>query len=107
MPAAHCRSHPQSVVSLAKVVVSEIERDRSFKVFEFLAESVGQASKTAAMHPESVILLFNVAGSDAIHVRQHLAIHSPKRYTYFITNQMDAASLGLAIRDCKKRGFTL
>jgi hypothetical protein len=28
-----------------------------------------------------------------------------KGYTYFIINQMDAASLGLAIRDCKERGF--
>ena len=55
----HCRSHTQSLVRFAEVVISEIQRNRSLKVFQFLAESVSQAGKTAAVHPEGVILLLS------------------------------------------------
>jgi hypothetical protein len=30
------------------------------KVFDFLNERIGQAGKSAAMHPERVVLLLNV-----------------------------------------------
>ena len=56
----HCGSHFQSLVSFHKVVIREIESNRSFKVFKLFAESIGQTSQAAAMHPQRVILLFNV-----------------------------------------------
>ena len=52
-----------------EIVISETERNRSFKVFQFLAESISQPSETAAMHTERVILLFNVRRGNAIHIR--------------------------------------
>src|SRR5437016_4668200 len=64
----HCRGHSQRTMRLAEVVIREVERDRSFKVLKLLAESVCQASKTAAVHPERVILLLDVAGCDSAHV---------------------------------------
>ena len=37
----HCRSHPQRTMRFAEIVIREIERDRRFKIFQFLAECVG------------------------------------------------------------------
>src|SRR5205807_335592 len=64
----HCRGHSQRTMRLAEVVIREVERDRSFKVFKLLAESVGQPCESAAVHPERVILLLDVAGCDSAHV---------------------------------------
>src|SRR5439155_21849130 len=63
-----CRSHSQRTMRLAEVVIREVERDRSFKVLKLLAESVCQASKASAVHPERVILLLDVAGCDSAYV---------------------------------------
>ena len=44
-------------MNLAEIIVSEIERDRSSKVFKLFAERVGQAGKPSAVHPQRVIPL--------------------------------------------------
>ena len=36
----HCRGHLQSLVRFAEVVIREIERNRSLKVFKLFAERV-------------------------------------------------------------------
>ena len=45
----------------AEVVIREIQRDRSFKVFNLFAESVREARQSAAVHPQCVILFFGIA----------------------------------------------
>ena len=60
-----CGRHADRAVCFAEVVISEVERDRSLKVFNLLAERVGQAGERAAVHPQSMILLLNVTGRDA------------------------------------------
>ena len=45
-----CWLHAQRLVCFAKVVISEIERDRSFKVFKLFAESVCKTREAAAVH---------------------------------------------------------
>jgi hypothetical protein len=61
----HCRTHADCSVSFHEVVICEIKRNRSFKVFNLFAESVrDEPSQTAAMHPQRVILLFNVGCCD-------------------------------------------
>src|SRR5208282_4248085 len=62
-------SHADGAIGFAEVVIREIEGNRSLKVFKLLAESVRQAREPAAMHPQRVILFFNVAGGDAANVR--------------------------------------
>jgi hypothetical protein len=63
----HCWRHPQSLVSFAEIVIREIQRDRSLKVFKLFAECVRETSQTAAVHPKRVILLFNVARRNPAH----------------------------------------
>ena len=66
----HCGTHFQGTVSLNEIVISEIQRDRSFKIFNLFAESVRKAGKAAAMYPQCVILLFNVARGNPVNVRR-------------------------------------
>ena len=56
----HCGRHADCVVRFHEIVIREIQRDRSFKVFKLLAESVREPGQAAAVHPQRVILLFNV-----------------------------------------------
>ena len=56
---SHCRSHAQSLVRFAEIIVSKIQRDRSFKVLKLFAESIGQPRETAAVHPQRVILFLD------------------------------------------------
>ena len=56
----HCWRHADCQMRFHEIVIREIQRDRSFKVFKLLAESVCQARQTAAVHTQRVILLFNV-----------------------------------------------
>ena len=44
-----------------EVVIAEIQGNRSLKILKFLAECICEASQAAAMHPQRVILLFNVS----------------------------------------------
>jgi hypothetical protein len=62
----HRRSHPQAAMSFHKVLIRKIQRNRSFKIFNLFAECVCQASETAAVHPQRVILLFNVRSGNII-----------------------------------------
>lgn len=64
----HRWRHADCAVRLDEIVIREIQRDRSFKVFKLLAESVCQASQATAVHPQRVILLFNVRRGDQSHV---------------------------------------
>ena len=54
---------------LAEVIVCEVQGDRSFKVFQLLTESVGQTGESAAMHPQRMILLFDMRRANRVHVR--------------------------------------
>src|SRR4051794_17573340 len=57
--------HADGAMSLAEVIIREIQRHRSLKVFNFLAERIGETGKASAMHPQGVVLLFNVRSGDA------------------------------------------
>lgn len=56
----HCGRASDRQVNLAKVVVGEMEHDCSLKVFQFLAEGVGEPRESAAVHSDCVILFLNV-----------------------------------------------
>jgi hypothetical protein len=55
-----------TIYAFAEIITSENKRNRSFKVFKLLAESVREA---AAVHPQRMILPLNVAGRNSAHVR--------------------------------------
>ena len=57
-----------------EIVIHEIQRARSLKIFKFFAERIGEPRQAAAVHPQRVILLFNVASGNPRHVRHQ--IHS-------------------------------
>jgi hypothetical protein len=52
--------HPDRAMRLAQVVISEIEGNRSLKIFKHFAESVCQACEAAAVHPQGKILAFDM-----------------------------------------------
>jgi hypothetical protein len=47
-------------MQLAEVVIREIERDRSFKIFQFLAKGIRQARQSAAVHSQRVVLFLDM-----------------------------------------------
>ena len=53
---------------LAEVVISEIERDRSLKVFLLFAEGIREARQSAAMHAQRVVLFLNVRRANALRI---------------------------------------
>ena len=59
-------------MSLDKIVIREIQRNRSLKVFKLFAESVCQAGEAAAVHPQRVILFLNVRCGNAVNIRRAL-----------------------------------
>ena len=65
----HCRGASDCAVHLAEVIVSEVQGNRSFKVFQFFAECVREARETATVHPQRVILLFNVRSGNTVNLR--------------------------------------
>jgi hypothetical protein len=73
---SHGRGHPQRIMSLAEVVIREIERHRSLKVLKLFAESVREAGEPSAVHPQRVVLLLNVAGRDPINVGHSSHYHA-------------------------------
>lgn len=58
--------HADSSVRFHEIVIREVERHRSLKVFNLFAESVGQPGETVAMHTESVVLLLDVTGGNPV-----------------------------------------
>jgi hypothetical protein len=52
--------HPNRKVRFAEVVIREIERDRSTKVVQLLAECVGEPGQPTAVHPQYVVLLLDM-----------------------------------------------
>ena len=68
----HTRSHSRGAsncgVHFAQLVICEIETDRSLKVFKLAAESISQPRQAAAVHPQSVVLLFDVACADKFYI---------------------------------------
>ena len=65
----HRGSATNRAVNLAEIVIREMEGNRSLKVFQLLAECVREASQPAAVHPQGVILLFNVRRGNQRDVR--------------------------------------
>jgi hypothetical protein len=51
-------------MQLAEVVIREVEGDCSFKIFQLFTESVCQPGQPTAMHPQGVILLFDMGRCD-------------------------------------------
>ena len=64
----HCRSHSQCPMSLDEIVIREIQRDRSLKVFKLFAECVRQSCEPAAVHPQCVILFLDMRRGDAAYI---------------------------------------
>jgi hypothetical protein len=46
-----------------------VEGNRSFKIFQLFAESVREPGQPADVHPQGVVLLFNVRSRNAAFVR--------------------------------------
>src|SRR6266404_1436656 len=57
---------------LAEVVICKVERDRRFKALNLFAESVCQSREATAMHPQSVVLFFDMACCDSANVWESL-----------------------------------
>jgi len=58
----HCRRAANRTMNFSEVVIREIECDRSLKILNLFAESIGETGQPAAVHVQGVILLFNMAG---------------------------------------------
>ena len=52
-----------------EIVIPIVEGNRSFEVFELLAESVRETAQAAAVHSQSMILFLNVTRRDQINDR--------------------------------------
>jgi hypothetical protein len=52
-------------VPFAEAIISEVERNRSLKIFQLLAESIGQSGEPAAVHAQGMILLLDVRRGNA------------------------------------------
>ena len=63
----HRWRHADCQMRFHEVVIREIERNRSLKIFKLFAESVREACQAAAVHPQRVILLFNVRRGNQSH----------------------------------------
>src|SRR5262245_45044893 len=66
------RRATQGSVRLDEVVIREIEIHRSTKIREFFAEGIGQAGQAAAVHPQGMVLLLNVARANCGDFRRSL-----------------------------------
>ena len=66
---SHCRGASNRQMRLAKVVIREIQRRRSFKIVQLFAESVGQPGQPPAVHPQRVVLFLHMAGANPADVR--------------------------------------
>jgi len=53
----------------AEVVIREIQRNRSLKVFKLFAESVCQTGEASAVHAQRVVLLFDMGRANAFRIR--------------------------------------
>ena len=66
----HRWCHSDCLVRFHKVVIREIQSDRSLKVFKFFAECIRETGQAAAMHPQSVVLFLDVGRCNPCHVRR-------------------------------------
>ena len=53
----------------AKIIVSEIERERGFQVFPLLTESISQSRKSSHRHSDIKILSLNMRRANLFRVR--------------------------------------
>jgi len=67
-PSFHRRSDAQGFMNTAKIVIREVQRTSRFQVFDFLAESVGEARKPSHHHSHGQILPFDMAGADSLRI---------------------------------------
>ena len=84
-------------MSLAEIVICEIEGNRSIKVFNLFAESVRQTREAAAMHPQCVILFFDVRRRNARNV-WHTRNNRPLGF-YHVGRAVTAGCILVEIRD--------
>jgi hypothetical protein len=62
----HCWRAANRNVGLHKIVKGVMQCDPRFEVFQFLGKRIGQPRKASAVHPQNVILFFNVACGNQI-----------------------------------------
>ena len=55
-------------MSFHEIILAEIQRNSSLKILQLFAKGIREARQAAAMHPQRMILLFNVRRTNAIHV---------------------------------------
>ncbi len=56
-------------VGLHEIVIGVVQSDRRFEVFQFLGKRIGQSREATAVHPQCVILFFNVTRGKQINNR--------------------------------------
>ena len=86
---SHCLGASNRQVRFAETIVREVERDRSFKICQFFAECVREARQPAAVHPQRMVLLFNLRRANAGNVR-----HSRNDRLFRADNLCRAVSAG-------------
>lgn len=57
----HCWRATNGDVRFHEIVISVVQSDRRFEVFQLLRKSVGQPRETSAVHSQCVILFFDMA----------------------------------------------
>jgi len=66
---SHCRGHAQRAMNFAEVVIREIQRNRSLKVFKLFAECLRQPGQPAAVHPQRELLAFDMRSANLGNIR--------------------------------------
>jgi len=69
----HCGCCANRAVNFAEIVVRHLEGDCSFKILKLFAERILKPAHASAVHPQRVVLFFNVAGADLLPV--WIALH--------------------------------
>ena len=59
-----------------------MQRDRRFEIFQFLAESIGEPTQSAAVHTQCMILFFNVACGNQVNLGIALHWYSFRLYHF-------------------------
>jgi hypothetical protein len=59
----HCWRATNGTVEFHEVVIPVMECDRCLEVFKLLGERIRQPAQAAAMHPQRMILLLDIAGA--------------------------------------------
>ena len=85
-------------MQLAKIIICEVERDRSFKVFQLFAECVGQPGQPTAVHSQGVVLLFDMRRGNPVHIRHP---GNDRLFDFYdLCRTVSAGRIFVKIREC-------